>query len=124
MDYRHDLDLTLSGNTFENLKADFDRVLFNTLDNMESKGSYTAEITVKLKIDLIQSMVPDVLNGEQTSRSAIIPQFDHKVRSVMQIKDEAEGSLRGDYELVYDDESGWIMRKINVSIHAPARGAI
>lgn len=41
----------------------------------------------------------------------IIPRFDHKVSSVLQIKDEASGRLGGEFELVYDEaRKDYVMR--------------
>lgn len=47
-------------------------------------------------------------------RSIKKPRFDHKISSVMQIKNEESGSLKGEYELVWDDDlQDWIMKPID-----------
>ncbi len=52
----------------------------------------------------------DDLDGK---REVIIPRFDHKVSSVLQIKDEASGTLGGGYELVFDEvRREYVMREI------------
>lgn len=114
MGYTYDLDLSLEGKTFCDLKQDFDTILRSTLNNMEKKDSNAAEITIKLKISLDRGMIPDAfVNGVMSKRSAVIPQIEHKISSVMQIKENVEGMIGGDYELVRDDDSGtWVMRKI------------
>ena len=46
-------------------------------------------------------------------REIIIPKFDHKVSSVLQIKDEISGTLGGEFALVYDDvREDYVMREI------------
>ncbi len=106
--------LTLSSDTFNALKSDFDQVLRKTLTNMENKESEQAELTVKLKISLMKEQAPNfdsLIPGAQ--REVIKPKFDHKVSSVMQIKDEKTGTLSGNYELVWDGELGqYVMREI------------
>ena len=109
--YPKEWDLNLEGDTFNALKNDFNMVLRKTLSNMESKGSELAELTVKLKIQLKKEKASGA--GEQIPRDIIVPKFDHKVSSVMQIKAEVSGSLGGEYELVWDTERNeWIMREI------------
>lgn len=114
MSYYHDeFDLTLNGDTFNAMKSDFNQVLRKTLTNMENKGSELAELTIKLKITLKKDTAPDFSRAEESRRDIVVPKFDHKVSSVMQIKDEVTGSLGGDYELVWDEERGeYVMRKI------------
>ena len=103
-------DLNLNGDTFNALKNDFNQVLRKTLTNMESKGSELAELTVKLKISLKKEEHP----CEGFHREIMTPKFDHKVSSVMQIKDEITGSLSGNYELVWDSERGeYVMREVH-----------
>jgi hypothetical protein len=81
---------------------------------MENKESEQAELTVKLKISLMKEQAPNfdsLIPGAQ--REVIKPKFDHKVSSVMQIKDEKTGTLSGNYELVWDGELGqYVMREI------------
>ena len=109
--YPNVFDLNLNGDTFNALKSDFNMVLRKTLSNMEVKGSEEAELTVKLKIKLKKERDP--FAGEGIPREMAVPKFDHKVSSVMQIKDELTGSLGGNYELVWDGERGeYILREI------------
>ena len=108
--YPSEWELNLKGDAFNAMKDDFDKVMKRTLSNMEKKGSEDAEITVKLKINLTKNE-SGIENGEK--KYTTIPNFGHKVSSVMQIKDEFSGSLGGNYELVWcDDRQEWIMREI------------
>lgn len=105
--------LTLNDDTFNALKQDFDHVLSRTLDNMQKKGSEYAEVKVVLKISLLDGETAKVLLDTDSKPDMIVPRFDHKVTSVLQIKDEASGTLGGNYELAFDAESGgWKIREI------------
>ena len=105
--YPKEWDLNVDSDMFKILKTDMNMILRKTLHNMETKGSHTAELTVKLKISL------DKEKRQGHHREVIIPKFEHKVSSVLQIKSELTGSMGGDYELIYDvDRSEWIMREI------------
>lgn len=94
--------MTITSGAFEKMRGDFDKVLQNTLRNMEQKESSYAEIGVKLKITLIRSEVSD---GSYMTREILKPRFEHKVTSVMNIKDEEKGFFLGECELVWDKES-------------------
>ena len=109
-----ELELTLNSSTFAALKADFDQVLKNTLRNMQEKGSEAAEVKVSLKISFVKDEKSYIQIADlDDRREIIIPKFDHKVSSVLQIKDEASGTLGGNFELVFDDvREDYVMREI------------
>ena len=109
-----ELELTLNSSTFAALKADFDQVLKNTLRNMQEKGSEAAEVKVSLKISFVKDEKSYIQIADlDDRREIIIPKFDHKVSSVLQIKDEASGTLGGEFALVYDDvREDYVMREI------------
>lgn len=95
------LELSLNSDAFTSLKNDFDSILRKTLSNMKEQENDIAEITMKLKITLEHDSVD---MGYDKQRPIIKPKFDHKVTSVMQMKDETSGCLNGDYEMVWDEE--------------------
>lgn len=99
--------LSLSGDTFEGLKGDFDQILHNTLTNMESKNADTAELSIKLKISTKKES--DARTGKP--RTLTIPSFEHSVQSVLQIKNKKGGSMGGNYELVLDENTGEFVMK-------------
>ncbi len=109
-----ELELTLNSSTFAALKADFDQVLKNTLRNMQEKGSEAAEVKVSLKISFVKDEKSYIQIADlDDRREIIIPKFDHKVSSVLQIKDEISGTLGGEFALVYDDvREDYVMREI------------
>ena len=86
------------------MREDFDKILKRTVNNMELKGSNTAEVTVKLKIELVPDYLPPASSDEE-GRAILKPKFEHKVSSVMNTKFEESGSLKGDYELVWDEQA-------------------
>lgn len=108
------LALTMESEAFNGLKTDFNQVLRRTLTNMERKESEQAELTVKLKISLEKDTAPDFSEVRyRAERDIVRPTFTHKISSVMQIKCEKSGVLSGNYELVWDEESGdYVMRPI------------
>jgi len=69
---------------------------------------------VSLKIALSKAEDSNIkINDLDGMREVLIPRFDHKVASVLQIKDEASGTLGGNFELVFDEKRrSWIMREI------------
>lgn len=112
--YQNDLPISLKSDTFNALCTDFDDVLRSTLRGMVETEQDTAEISVKVKISLTESSAPDfsVAGGQQT-REITKPKFDHTVSAVIQRKEKKTGTLAGEYELVWDSESGrYVMRPI------------
>lgn len=102
--------LSLNGDTFQDLKRDFDTVLNRTVGNMTMKGAEDATITLKLDLSLEKSSV-GVGNGVQ---EVTIPSFKHTISSVMQVKEKMTGQLAGEYGMVWDEnEERWVLRKID-----------
>jgi len=108
-------DLTLSGDTFWEMKNDFDEILLKTLSSMEYKNSSSAEITLKMEISLPEIYLPDLsIVNHTATRKAIAPRFEHKVSSVIQTKNKVSGRFNGNYELIWNEErKEYIMREIN-----------
>lgn len=97
--------LTLEGDTFNALKADFNMVLRKTLANMQHKGAEAAELKITVKITLSPENALD--HGTDDDREITVPRFDHKVSSVMQLKSEKSGSVGGiGWELMWDKVAG------------------
>ena len=96
--------LNIDGEAFSSMREDFNKILKRTVNNMEVKGSNNAEITIKLKIELIPDFLPPATSDDE-GRSILKPKFEHKVSSVMNTKFEESGSLKGDYELAWDEEA-------------------
>lgn len=104
------IQLSLDGDTFSVLKKDFDAVLLRTVGNMESKSADEATITLKLTI----SLEKEHTNFGEEPKQITRPTFKHDISSVMQVKDKVSGTLKEDYELVYDEDEGkYVMRRIS-----------
>lgn len=104
------IQLSLDGDTFSALKKDFDAVLLRTVGNMESKSADEATITLKLTISLEKERTNFGEEPKQITR----PTFKHDISSVMQVKDKVSGTLKEDYELVFDEDEGkYVMRRIS-----------
>ncbi len=101
--------LSLDGDTFAEMKKDFDAVLLRTVGNMESKSADEATITLKLAISL-RKMEADF--GKEP-KQITLPRFRHDISSVLQVKDKVSGMLEEDYELIFDEYEGkYVMRRI------------
>ena len=84
--------ITMESDTFAAMKQDMTVSLNRLLKNMQEYGSDKAALTVKLTVTLEDQ---ELDNGEQGT----VPKFEHKVSSTVQIKDETEGELDGNYIL-------------------------
>lgn len=91
--------LSLSSDTLNEFKTDFDAILRQTiskmLENSEVEGSVSAKITI-----LLEDVVDD--DGEAYTR----PILKHDVKSVVQAKSSAQGALLGDYALEWNPKLG------------------
>ncbi len=104
MDRNAVYEMNINSGAFKAMREDFDKVLTRTLKNILSKEGDCAELTVKLKIGLEKAKAPNFAPYGDPERDIVKPKFEHKVSSVMNIKDEESGSFKGDYELVWDEE--------------------
>jgi hypothetical protein len=96
-------DCTIYGEAFHKLREDFDKMMNETIMNMQRKGSSDASITIKLDIELEKTFAPvEDLDGSRTTRDVYIPHFSHKVSSAMSIKSEVKGKFDEECELIWD----------------------
>lgn len=105
MDKKHIL--SLDGDVFGALKADFDSVLRRALNEMMERDISAGKLTVTLNIDLKDGYAQDPETSQyEGERKTVIPKFSHKVKSTLQYSAEAEGYVGGDeYELVWDKDA-------------------
>ena len=107
---KQDMLLSLNGDTFASLKADFDKLLNRTIGNMEMKGAEDATLTLKIGISLSKETV----STPEGYRDVNKPSFKHEINSVMQVKDKMTGQLKGEHAIVWDGEKEcYVMRKID-----------
>ena len=107
--------LSLNGETFNNLKMDFEQMLQNLLTEMKKRGSQDGSLTIKLNGTLTPGQARDLQSTtDGAMRDITKPMFVHKMSTVMQLKDERSGQQGGNFELVWDEETGeWVMREID-----------
>jgi len=107
--------LSLNGDTFNALKADFDQQLRQLLTEMEKRESEEATINIKIAVSLQPDQTRDFeANGYDAMRNIVKPSFKHEVSTVMQVKSKKSGSLGGNFELVWDRElCQYVMREID-----------
>ena len=91
--------IVIESDLFSELRASFNKVLINTLTNMQAKGSSTAEMTLKLNINLNKVY-------DENNISGYLPEFKHKVSSVFKTKSEESGSAGSAFGLVFNAETG------------------
>ena len=112
-EYETELILSLNGDTFADLKNDFDRLLQSTLHNMQKYEKNAADMTIKLQIHLDEDVVKDINDdGYEEHRRVLVPSFVHDITSVYQTKQKISGFLAGQYELAQDHTNAYVMRKI------------
>ena len=98
--------------TFKKLRDDADQVLQKLLANMAEKGSPEGKLTITLDVVFDEESIADKKNGG--TRLIHTPKFQHKVGSVLQIKNEQKGDMNCDgMEMVWDDEKKeYVLRSI------------
>jgi hypothetical protein len=92
---------------FEKLINDADQVLQKLLSNMTEKGSTIGRLTISLDCIFEEETVMDKNSTDGFfSRVIHTPKFQHKVGSVLQIKNEQKGDVNCDgMEMVYDEKT-------------------
>lgn len=98
--------ITMESDTFSQMKLDMTTTLNRLLRNMQEYGSDKATLTLKLTVTLEDQ---ELDNGEQGT----VPKFEHKVSSTVQIKDETEGELGGQYVLEDDGNGGHVLKPLS-----------
>lgn len=94
------LDLEIESDVFLGLRCDTNNMLKNLIGRMVEKNTLTGSITVKVNIAL-EPQVSDY------GKRILVPTFNHKVTSSMQIKDELKGAaFTENMQIVLDEETG------------------
>ena len=107
--------LHFDDDTFKKLRTDADQVLQKLLANMAEKGSLEGKLTITLDVSFTEETVQNRdPNIEGTMRVVHTPKFQHKVGSVLQIKNEQKGDMNCDgMEMIWDSEKGeYVLRPI------------
>lgn len=100
------MDVSITSDAFEKLRADFNKMMIDTLNKMREKGSTDASLTIKLNIELEKTFEPiTTKSGTEIMRDVYIPQFAHKITSAIQMKAQLVGKYDEECELVWDGKS-------------------
>lgn len=107
--------MSLNGDTFNAMKSDFDQLLRKLITGMEKFECEDSTINIKVAVHLEKDQARDFEVSEyEAMRDIVKPTFKHEISSAMQVKDKKTGTLGGNYELVWDRESGqYVMRNID-----------
>lgn len=107
--------LHIDDETFRKMRIDADQVLQKLLKNMAEKGSLDGKITINIDISFTEETVQNKdSNIEGDIRVVHTPKSQHKVSSVLQIKNEQKGDMNCDgMEMVYDElKKEYVLRPI------------
>lgn len=107
--------LHFEDDTFKKLRTDADQVLQKLLANMAEKGSLEGKMTITIDVSFTEETVQNRdPNIEGDMRIVHTPKFQHKVGSVLQIKNEQKGDMNCDgMEMIWDNEKGeYVLRPI------------
>lgn len=107
--------LSLSSDTFNSMKTDFDMLLRKLITEMERREEEDATINIKVAVHLEQDQARDFEAGNYDAmRDIIKPTFKHEITTVLQVKDKKSGSLGGNLEMVWDrDAHDYVLRDID-----------
>ena len=107
--------LSLSGDTFNAFKSDFDQMLRQLLTEMEKRESDEATISIKMVVSLAQDQERDFeANGHDAMKDITKPTFKHEISTVMQVKNKKSGSVGGNMKMVWDKElCQYVMQEID-----------
>ena len=107
--------LHIDDETFRKMRVDADQVLQKLLKSMAEKGSLDGRLTIAIDISFTEETVQNKdSNIEGDIRVVHTPKFQHKVSSVLQIKNEQKGDMNCDgMEMVYDElKKEYVLRPI------------
>lgn len=110
-----DKELHFDSDTFQKLREDADQVLQKLLANMAEKGSLEGRLTITVDVTLTEETVQNRdPNIDGYVRVVHTPKFQHKIGSLLQIKNEYKGNMNFDgMGMVLDTEKGeYVLRPI------------
>lgn len=98
--------LSINNSVFEDLRNDIDNIINRTIGNMQQRETDSADITIKLAVKLEQASIADREAGNGCVKTIQKLKFGYAITSAMQIKDKESGALKGEYQLVWNEEEG------------------
>ena len=98
--------LSIESPHFISMRTDLDAMLQKTVNSMIRRESDEASVTLKISLRLSHT-------ADRLARSVIRPEITHKITSAITVKDNTDGRLQGEYELVYDSiTERYVMREL------------
>lgn len=98
--------VNLESDTFSLMKADMTRSINHLLRQMQKFGSEEASLTVKLTVHLEEEELDD-------GGAGLVPTFEHKVTTSVQLKSDTKGKLAGEYVLDPDGKGGYNLKPMS-----------
>ena len=107
--------LSLSANTFNAFKMDFDSALQRLLQKMDRLQSDSASINCKISVTLTPAPERNFdATREGDTVQVMKPSFSHEISTEIKVKDKTTGNLSGNRKLVWDDElMEYVMKDID-----------
>ena len=107
--------LSLSANTFNAFKMDFDSALQRLLQKMDRLQSDSASINCKISVTLTPASERNFdATREGDTVQVMKPSFSHEISTEINVKDKTTGNLSGNRKLVWDDElMEYVMKDID-----------
>ena len=98
--------LSIESPYFAQMRTALNDMLQKTINSMIKRDSDESSITLKINLNLYHA-------SDQLSRTVLRPEISHKITSAITVKDNTNGRLDGDYELIYDEKTAcYIMREL------------
>ena len=108
MNREYDKNIRINDECFDSMREDADLILQRLLADMVDKRSQSGSMTIKIDVTLLTEFINDYdqFGGLCGGHDALKPMFEHKISSVVQIKNDTKGQSYSEYlELHYDEES-------------------
>ena len=107
--------LSLSADTFNAFKMDFDSALQRLLQKMDRLQSDSASINCKISVALTPASERNFdATREEDTVQVMKPSFSHEISTEIKVKDKTTGNLSGNRKLVWDEElMEYVMKDID-----------
>lgn len=107
--------LSLSADTFNAFKMDFDSALQRLLQKMDRLQSDSASINCKISVALTPAPERNFdATQEGDTVQVMKPSFSHEISTEIKVKDKTTGNLSGNRKLVWDEElMEYVMKDID-----------
>lgn len=108
MNNEYNKTIGINDECFDNMRSDADVILQKLIKDMIEKKSQNGTMTIKIDVTLYDEFINDYdeYGNPYGGHDATKPLFEHKISSVMQIKNDTKGQSYSQYlELQFDEDS-------------------